>query len=124
MAHGQNANLVRHWRAGRGVQLACKVLALPEASPAPRPAHLEALPPVRAAAEFVQIAMPATPEMAGGAPTKSVAPPPAPSRSATPDPHIHVELRRGPLHLTVRWPTSAAGDCMAWLRELSLGLHK
>jgi transposase len=38
MAHGLNANLVRQWRAGRGVKLAGEVLALPEASPAPTPA--------------------------------------------------------------------------------------
>ena len=42
----------------------------------------------------------------------------------TADPLIHVELRRGPLHLSVRWPTSAAGDCTAWLRELTSGLLK
>ena len=39
-------------------------------------------------------------------------------------PFIHVELRRGALHLNVRWPTSAADDCTAWLRELSAGLLK
>jgi len=124
MAQRLNANLVRQWRAGRGVKLASKVLALPEADLAPRPADVQAPPTVSATPEFVQIAMPATPRMTAGAPTESVAPAPPPSRSTTPDPHIHVELRRGPLHLTVRWPTSAAGDCMAWLRELSLGLHK
>jgi hypothetical protein len=45
---------------------------------------------------------------------------------ATPsaDALIHVELRRGPLHLNVRWPTSGAEDCVAWLRELCSGLLK
>jgi transposase len=40
-----------------------------------------------------------------------------------PDP-IHVELRRGALHLSVRWPSSAADECTAWLRDLSSGLLK
>jgi hypothetical protein len=37
---------------------------------------------------------------------------------------IQIELRRGALHLIVRWPTSATGDCTAWLRELATGLLK
>jgi hypothetical protein len=37
---------------------------------------------------------------------------------------IHIELRRGPLHLSVRWPSSTVEDCTAWLRELSSGLLK
>ena len=37
---------------------------------------------------------------------------------------IQIELRRGPLHLNVRWPTSAADNCTAWLRELTSGMLK
>jgi transposase len=37
---------------------------------------------------------------------------------------IQIELRRGPLHINVRWPTAAAEDCRAWLSELSSGLLK
>lgn len=37
---------------------------------------------------------------------------------------IQVEVRRGALHLNVRWPASAAGDCVAWLCELAAGLSK
>lgn len=40
------------------------------------------------------------------------------------DQQIHIELRRGPLHLNVRWPSAAAEDCRAWLRELTSGLLK
>ena len=40
------------------------------------------------------------------------------------DPLIQIELRRGPLHLSVRWPSAAAQDCRAWLSELSSGLLK
>jgi hypothetical protein len=53
----------------------------------------------------------------GGAGRRAVA---APSADAL----IQVELRRGALQLCVRWPTTAAGDCTAWLRELSAGLLK
>jgi hypothetical protein len=38
--------------------------------------------------------------------------------------HIHIELRRGPLHVNVRWPTSGATDCVAWLLELTAGHPK
>lgn len=31
---------------------------------------------------------------------------------------IRVELRRGPLTMTITWPTSAAADFAAWTREL------
>ena len=37
---------------------------------------------------------------------------------------IHVELKRGASSVLVRWPGSAAGDCAAWLRELSTALLK
>jgi transposase-like protein len=30
---------------------------------------------------------------------------------------IRIELRRGATTVTMRWPTQAAGDCAAWLRE-------
>lgn len=30
---------------------------------------------------------------------------------------IRVELRRGATTVTISWPTQAAGDCAAWLRE-------
>jgi transposase-like protein len=30
---------------------------------------------------------------------------------------IRIELRRGATTITVTWPTQAAGDCAAWLRD-------
>ena len=75
-------------------------------------------PLVSANPEFVAIAMPAAPKTA-----THVAGDPADAAS-TVEPLIQIELRRGPLHLSVRWPTSAADDCTAWLRELSSGLLK
>ena len=71
-----------------------------------------------ASAEFVAIEMPA--------PAKIAARVAANPSDAAPiaEPLIQVELRRGPLHLTVRWPASAADDCTVWLRELSSGMLK
>jgi len=38
---------------------------------------------------------------------------------ASADLFILVDLRRGPLHLSVRWPRAAGEECAAWLRELT-----
>ena len=118
LAHGLNANLVRQWRAGRGVKLAGMTVTSAAAPKAPRPTEVQASPLVSANPEFVAIAMPAAPKTA-----THVAGDPADAAS-TVEPLIQIELRRGPLHLSVRWPTSAADDCTAWLRELSSGLLK
>ncbi|WP_295952143.1 transposase [Rhodoferax sp.] len=39
---------------------------------------------------------------------------PAPSQP----PDIRIELRRGATAITVAWPTQAASECAAWMREL------
>ena len=31
---------------------------------------------------------------------------------------VRIELRRGPMAVTVTWPASAASECAAWMREL------
>ena len=31
---------------------------------------------------------------------------------------IRIELRRGPMSITVTWPSDAAAGCAAWMREL------
>ena len=109
LAHGLNANLVRKWRTSRDVKLEGTVTSASIKSPA----QLLGTTP-----EFVAIEMPASPR----ASARAAAQP----HDATPitEPLIHIELRRGPLHLQVRWPTSGAQDCTAWLRELSTGLLK
>ena len=111
LAHGLNANLVHKWRSGGGTKRGGTALT-PAASSAATPALSGAAP------EFVAVEMPA--------PAKSEARVAAVPMAASPtaEPTINVELRRGPLHLNVRWPTSAAEDCRAWLRELSSGLLK
>jgi transposase len=120
LAHGLNANLVRQWRAGRGAKSASVSVTAPSAAKAPRPTKGQALPRVAATPEFVALEMPAPPKPA----TAPSADPTGPTPSPTAEQHIHVELRRGSLHLNVHWPTAAADDCRAWLRELSSGLLK
>lgn len=113
LAHGLNTNLVRKWRSGRGAKIAGTAITPAESKATPAP------PPVLGAApapEFVAIAMPVPAKAA----TRAAAEPALPSADAP----IEVELRRGTLHLNVRWPTAAAGDCRAWLRELTSGLVK
>lgn len=107
LAHGLNTNLVRKWRSGRGVRLP-GVTVLPTA-PSQAQAALVGTAPV-----FIAIEMPAPPKAAAALVE------PAPIADAL----IQIELRRGPLQLNVRWPSSAADDCRAWLRELSTGLLK
>jgi transposase len=110
LAHGLNANLVRKWRSGRGAKLAGIGTTITSAA--------SNAPLLGAAPEFVAIKMPA--------PAKAAAPTTPHSTIAAPigEALIQVELRRGPLHLNVRWPTAAADDCRAWLRELTSGLLK
>lgn len=42
-------------------------------------------------------------------------PAPLPGPAATPD--IRIELRRGAMTMSIAWPSAAAGECAAWLRE-------
>ena len=118
LAHGLNANLVRKWRSGRGVKRVGVTVEPPLVSATPKRPASTTSPLLGANPEFVAIEMPG--------PLKPAATAAAPHAGAVPGaaPLIHVELRRGALHLNVRWPTSAADDCTAWLRELSAGLLK
>ena len=111
LAHGLNTNLVRKWRSGRGTKRAGMAIT--------RTAAMQARPePLGAAPEFVAVEMPAPAKPAVRAQDEPTAA--APTGEAT----IQIELRRGALHLNVRWPTTAAEDCRAWLSELSSGLLK
>ena len=116
LAHGLNANLVRKWLTGRGLKRASLAAESHPVSVPPRRPVPTASPRRGAKPEFIAIEMPhkATVSTVGG------------NSDAAPavDPLIHIELRRGPLHLSVRWPSSAAEDCSAWLRALSMGLLK
>ena len=112
LAYGLNANLVRQWRVVRGTKLIGRTSGSPAPGKTPGPTPLLGADP-----EFVAIEMPAS--------AKTVARVAADQADqAEAAPLIHIELRRGPLHLNVRWPSSAAEDCTAWLRELSSGMFK
>ena len=120
LAHGLNANLVRQWRAGRGAKPAGVSATAPSAAKAPRPPKVQASPLVAATPEFVAIEIPAPPKPADAPSADPTCQAPSPTAAQ----HIHVDLRRGSLHVNVRWPTVAADDCRAWLRELVSGLVK
>ena len=101
LAHGLNVNLVRKWLVGRGLKRTGLVAPRQGAAAVP-------------AMQFVPVELAAA----------GVIEPPAegdvtPRRCAAPEPPIHIELRRGGAQLTVRWPSSQAQACAAWLSELA-----
>ena len=118
LSYGLNANLVRKWLAGRGLKRTGIPASVDVEEPAAVTMPPAAAPLLAADAQFlpVELAAPAA------ATRTAVAGQTDTARAASE--FIHIELRRGPLHLTVRWPSSAADDCTAWLRELSSGLLK
>jgi transposase len=118
LSHGLNANLVRKWLVGRGLKrtgITAPVAVKTSAAGTKLPA---AAPLLAADAQFLPIEL-AVPVPA----TRAESVRQADTTPSVPEP-IHIELRRGALHLSVRWPSSAADDCTAWLRELSSGLLK
>lgn len=117
-AHGLDANLVRKWRNGHGFKhpgLQAKAAAnLAVTSPSPPSAS----PWSTAAPDFVAINMPTPLQPTAN---KSIV---DETHALNTQPHIHVDLHCGQLLLNVRWPTSSANDCAAWLRDLGTGLLK
>lgn len=111
LSHGLNVNLLRKWLVGRGIKRAGLTAPRTVSS---RPASEDA--PGLSQLQFVPVALP---EAAGN--TDKVVDDEGPSGepSATAAVDIQVELRRGSTQLTVRWPSSQADACAAWLRELA-----
>ena len=108
LAHGLNANLVRKWREGRGLKRVGLGASMAPAVVAPTPM-------IAGGARFVPIGIgPSVEPARAERPERGNAAAVAPST-------IDIELRRGPLHLNVRWPSSAAVDCVAWLGQLTSG---
>jgi transposase len=102
MAHGLNVNLVRKWLVGRGIKRTG--LPAPRTVARTQPAASE---PSAASLQFIPVQLaPAT-----TATDEATAP-----RVA----HIHIELTRGGTQLCVRWPSTQADSCTAWLRELAV----
>ena len=118
LSHGLNANLVRKWLVGRGLKRAgIQAPVAMVASSAATVLPSAAAPLLAADIRFLPIELDAPAQASRAELCQADASP------AAQEP-IRIELRRGPLHLSVHWPTSAAGDCTAWLRELSSGLLK
>ena len=92
LANGLNANMLRRWvsEAGR-VGL---VAAGSQGAVALSAAGMADGPP-----GFVAVQMPTPP-------------------AASDEPDIHLELRRGPTTIIMRWPAALAGACASCLREL------
>jgi transposase len=108
--NGLNANLVRKWMEGRGLKR-CGLAAAGESA---RHAVVPAQP--AGVLRFVPVDLAETGQnvqqaVCGG--------------SAASEPtHIHVELCRGGASLNVRWPSSQAWQCAAWLSELAAKVLK
>ena len=94
LANGLNANMVRKWvieaEARRGT---------PPVSKTDIPAACSDMPAARVPLHFLPLAVPAP-----------LAPAPADE--------IRIELQHGTTAIKVSWPTAAAAECAAWLREL------
>ena len=119
LSHGLNANLVRKWLAGRGLKRTGIQAAVAVTAPAAATVLPSVAAPLLAAdARFLPIELDAPAQVPRAEPARQTGPTPVAQEP------IHIELRRGALHLSVRWPTSAGGDCTVWLRELSSGLLK
>ena len=90
MAHGINANLLRRWVHEVEMKPRREVVRtdVGDGANAQEPKTV-----------FVPVSLPA----------------PAPPAEV---PDIRIELQRGPTTVTVTWPTSAASECAAWMREL------
>lgn len=108
LAHGLNINLLRKWLVGHGI----KRTGL--AAPRTVTRKLAAIAPSAPPRQFIPVEV--APAVAAGA-----APVEAPALS-TPD--IHIELNRGATRLCVRWPSTQADSCAAWLRELAAAALK
>ena len=92
MSYGLNATLVHKWR--RAVQTV-------QATQAATTRPVATLLPQGGTGGFVALAMPS--QSAAGAALLA---------------DIRIELRRGATTMAVTWPTVAAADCAAWMREL------
>lgn len=101
LAHGLNVNLVRKWLVGRGLKRTGLVASRQVTAAAPA---MQFVP-----VELAEVGVIAPPVERGRMPQRPVAA----------EPPIHIELRRGGAQLTVRWPSSQAQACAAWLRELA-----
>jgi transposase len=105
LAHGLNVNLLRKWLVGRGIKRTG--LAAPR-TVTRKPAGVD---PSVSSLQFIPVEIAPAPMVASAA-----GPEQAEASTAV---EIHVELTRGATQLCVRWPSTQAAACAAWLRELT-----
>lgn len=120
LSYGLNANLVRNWLVGRGLKRTGiqAPLAVMTSAAAAVPPPAAVAPLLAADVRFLPIELDAQAQATGAEPARQTD-----TTRLVKEP-IQIELHRGTLHLIVRWPTSSAGECTAWLRELATGLLK
>lgn len=109
LSHGLNVNLVRKWLVGRGLGRAG--LTTPRSVTRAHPGATERTP---ATLQFIPVGL----SPAAGITEESRN---APMAGAA---DIHIELTRGVTQLSVRWPSTKADSCAAWLRELAATAFK
>jgi len=110
LAHGLNVNLLRKWLVGRGLKRAG--LAAPRTLAHSQPAA----PAMQTVSATPLPFVPVTLQAQSLGPDAAAQPDRRASAAAS---DIHIELRRGGAQLTVRWPSSQAPSCAAWLMELA-----
>jgi transposase len=109
LAHGLNVNLLRKWLVGRGIKRTG--LAAPR-TVARKPAV--AGDTSVSSLQFIPVEVVPAPAAATSA---AAAAPDHVEPSAVEE--IRVELTRGATQLSVRWPSTQAAACTAWLHELA-----
>lgn len=106
LAHGLNVNLLRKWLVGRGI----KRTGLDAPRPVMRkPAGVDTSV---SSLQFIPVEIAHAPVIATATPA-----PEQPELPAARE--IRVELTRGATQLCVRWPSTQAATCAAWLHELA-----
>jgi transposase len=104
LAHGLNVNLLRKWLVGRGIKRTG--LAAPR-TVTRKPVGVDTSV---SSLQFIPV------EIASVAATAAA----APEQTEPPDAEeIRIELTRGATQLCVRWPSTQAAACAAWLQELA-----
>lgn len=107
LAHGLNVNLLRKWLVGRGIKRTG--LAAPR-TVTRKPVGVDTSV---SSLQFIPVEI----APASVAATAAAA---APEQTELPDAEeIRVELTRGATQLCVRWPSTQAAACAAWLHELA-----
>lgn len=103
LAHGLNVNLLRKWLVGRGIKRTG--LTAPRTVTRRADADETPAPPL----QFIPVEISPA----------HVSAPGKPEQAELAAAEIHVELTRGATQLCVRWPSTQAAACAAWLRELA-----